>query len=400
MTAHTSGKAQKTLFTAALAATLVLGSLFPLSGCALLQEKVATVDGTVITKGEYDETTAQFAKMMHIDLHKKNADGKGGSEAENPMIKEVLGQMALNKLIFTTLIKNDAQKLGVVVADTDVAKFKDEQIKKMGSRDGFLAILKQNEVTEADFDKALRMELLVQKFVDKQGASQLVVSDAEAERYFASHPTEFDVPERIKASHILFKVVEPELKKSLLEKNPKLSDAEAQVEIEKVRQEKRALAEKVLKEVQANQSDFANLAKKYSEDPGSGTKGGDLNYVEQRFIDPVFWAAAKKTKVGGLYPNVLESQFGFHIIEVNDVMKPHKQSFDAVKKDIVSMVQSSKRQQVLQTWMAEKKKVAKIEIEDKYKPKMPAGPQMGGPQGAPEGPGQAPPVGAVPAPGQ
>ncbi len=398
MTAHTStnkAKAKKLFFTVTLAATLLLG------GCALLQEKVATVDGTVITKGEYDEATAQFAKMMHIDLQKKNSDSKGGSEADNPMIKEVLGQMALNKLIFTTLIKNDAQKLGVVVADTDVAKFKDEQIKKMGSRDGFLAILKQNDVTEADFDKALRMELLVQKFVDKQGASQLVVSDAEAERYFASHPTEFDVPERIKASHILFKVVEPELKKSLQEKNPKLTDAEAQKEIEKVRQEKRALAEKVLKEVQANPSDFANLAKKYSEDPGSGSKGGDLNFVEQRFIDPVFWAAAKKTKVGGLYPNVLESQFGFHIIEVTDVMKAHKQSFDAVKKDIVSMVQSSKRQQVLQTWMAEKKKIAKIEIEDKYKPKMPGGPQMGGPQGAPQGPGQAPPpAGAVPAPGQ
>jgi len=80
----------------------------------------------------------------------------------------------------------------------------------------------------------------------------------------------------------------------------------------------RRLAEKVLGEVKSSVS-FADLAKKYSEDPGSKTKGGDLGWVSQKtgFV-PEFKAALLTLGKGQVSP-LVKTSYGYHIIKVDDV---------------------------------------------------------------------------------
>ena len=100
----------------------------------------------------------------------------------------------------------------------------------------------------------------------------------------------------------------------------------------------KAKAEKVLQEVKAQPARFAELAKKFSDDPGSAAKGGDLgNFTRDMMVKP-FSDAAYQLKVGEI-SGLVESQFGYHIIRVDGISPGAQIGFDTVKADIMRELQ-------------------------------------------------------------
>lgn len=128
-------------------------------------------------------------------------------------------------------------------------------------------------------------------------AAKLTVPRADVERYVNDRAATFTSPEQIRASHILLKIE---------------GQDEARV---------RARAEQVLKEAKAPGADFAALAKKYSEDEGSGPQGGDLDYFSRGRMVPEFETAAFAMEPGQI-SDLVRSQFGFHIIKLTDKQAP------------------------------------------------------------------------------
>lgn len=168
------------------------------------------------------------------------------------------------------------------------------------------AYLKKFDLTKDGVEKSLEKEAIAAKYIDEESK----VSDKEVEEYYNKNKKDFD---EIKASHILIKNVD--------ENGEKLDDA-------KIKENKR-VAEDVLKKALEGE-DFAALAKKYSED-GSAQTGGDLGFFGKGKMVPEFEKAAFSLNKGEIYPEVVETQFGYHIIKKTD---EQEKTFDEVKDSL------------------------------------------------------------------
>ncbi|WP_373600608.1 peptidylprolyl isomerase [Paraclostridium bifermentans] len=168
------------------------------------------------------------------------------------------------------------------------------------------AYLKKFDLTKDGVEKSLEKEAIAAKYIDEESK----VSDKEVEEYYNKNKKDFD---EIKASHILIKNVD--------ENGEKLDDA-------KIKENKR-VAEDVLKKALEGE-DFAELAKKYSED-GSAQSGGDLGFFGKGKMVPEFEKAAFSLNKGEIYPEVVETQFGYHIIKKTD---EQEKTFDEVKDSL------------------------------------------------------------------
>ena len=135
-------------------------------------------------------------------------------------------------------------------------------------------------------------------------------TDQEIQAYYNAHQSEYQVPEQARSRHILIKFPGGASK----------TDAEA-----------KAKADALLKQIQGG-ADFADLAKKNSEDPGSGAQGGELGFARHGTMVPEFDAALFSQKIGDA--KIVKSQFGYHIVQVEERQTAHNQPLSEVQPAI------------------------------------------------------------------
>jgi peptidyl-prolyl cis-trans isomerase D len=139
-------------------------------------------------------------------------------------------------------------------------------------------------------------------------------SQQEIKQYFDAHQSDYSVPEQARSRHILIKVAPGADAKT---------DAAA-----------KAKAEGLAKQIQGG-ANFADLAKKNSDDPGSKDKGGELGFINRNApMVPEFLNAIFTQKVGDA--KVVKSQYGYHIIQVEERQKAHSESINEVRPTIVA----------------------------------------------------------------
>jgi len=167
------------------------------------------------------------------------------------------------------------------------------------------------------------------------------VTDAELEAAYQANQERYRHGELIGARHILIQV-------------PK----EATEEQKKQAKEK---IESLLKEAQAGK-DFSELAKMHSDCP-SKTRGGDLGYFGKGRMVPAFEKAALALKEGEISP-VVETQFGFHLIQVYGKKPPGVTPLEEVRRQVESQVKNEKFQKTVNEYVSNLRQKAKIEILD------------------------------------
>ncbi len=156
-------------------------------------------------------------------------------------------------------------------------------------------------------------------------AAATTVTDQDLQTYYDQHREEYRVPEQVKVSHILIKTPLP---------------APGAKEDEKAVAEARAKAEGILKEVKAG-GDFAKLAEKYSDDPGSAKTGGELGWIGRGRTVPEFEKASFSLSKGQT-SDLVKSSYGFHIIRVEDKQTAHLKTLAEVKSEIEAKVKQEK----------------------------------------------------------
>lgn len=152
-----------------------------------------------------------------------------------------------------------------------------------------------------------------------QVRQQVTVPEADIEAFYKQNQVQYSTPEQIRASHILLKTEGKD---------------EAAV---------RKQAEDLLQRVKAG-ADFAALAKQYSEDEVSGTKGGDLDYFGRGAMVPEFEASAFAMKTGDV-SDLVKTSFGFHIIKVVDRREAATRALADVRTEIEDQLKWQKAQQ-------------------------------------------------------
>jgi len=148
---------------------------------------------------------------------------------------------------------------------------------------------------------------------DADFAQSVNVSDADLHKQYNDNIDSYRTPERVDVRHILIKTTDVPK-----DEVPKL----------------KAKAEDVLKQLKGG-ADFATLAKKYSQDPGSAAKGGDLGWIVRGQTVPAFEKAAFSLKPNQL-SDLITTEYGFHVIQVLAHQEAQTQSFDEVKPQLLA----------------------------------------------------------------
>jgi peptidyl-prolyl cis-trans isomerase D len=180
---------------------------------------------------------------------------------------------------------------------------------------------------QARYTNAIPEKRQIKYFVlnEKSIADKVTVDPAEIERAYSANQNANRVPERAKVRHILIEMPKPGPDGKV---DPKGVD------------EARAKAQDVLKQLKAT-GDWAGLAKKYSADPGSKDKGGELNWIEKGQTVPEFEKAAFSQSKGQISDPV-QTSFGFHIIQTEDKEDAHLKPLADVKPGIEEAIKKEK----------------------------------------------------------
>jgi len=213
------------------------------------------------------------------DIATVNGQGISRAEFEAKVDSSPQAKGALFQLIQGDLIDQYAAANHISVPESDVTKREDE-IKARYPAGQFDAILKQQNLTDADVRKILRQQLIISKAVDPS----INISDDAIKSYLDKNHATLDTQAQVRARHIL------------------------------VRDQK--TADEVEAKLKAG-AKFEDMAKQYSTDPSTKDKGGELGFFSKQQMVPAFSNAAFSQAVGVIGPPV-KSPFGWHIIQVEE----------------------------------------------------------------------------------
>jgi peptidyl-prolyl cis-trans isomerase D len=192
-----------------------------------------------------------------------------------------------------------------------------------------------------------KRQIQVAKFAASDFAAQIKPTDAELEDYYKANGEKFKSPERADVDYVILDIAsiqktvtvpESELKTFYEQNMARLANLEERrashilINADKAaptadRDKARAKAQEISATLKQSPEKFAELAKKFSQDTGSANKGGDLDFFARGAMVKPFEDAAFALKKGET-SDVVESDFGFHIIRVTDIKQPKQKSFE------------------------------------------------------------------------
>lgn len=262
-----------------LLAILILFTL-TLHAQETLDKIVAVVDNEIILKSELDFQISVFASQRQLD---PNTPG--------------LRNQILNSMIEEKLIYAQADLDSITVSEDEINQRIDYQINIFTQQYGSVANIEKIYGMSIDrIKRELRDEVrksLMSQRLQEKNFGKVQATRREVEEFFNTYKDSIGmIPEKVTIYHIF--------------QNPKAS--------EKLKKKFYDKALALLDSIRAGK-DFSELARKYSDDPGSAAQGGDLGFVKKGVFYPEFEEAAFKLNVGET-SGVVESPVGFHIIQM------------------------------------------------------------------------------------
>lgn len=281
------------------------------------------------------------AEIKAIELQRAKKvimSGQPGMQIPPDRQKE-FDQQSLSQLVSAELLYQAGQKLAIKDIDKKVEDRIAQSKARFPNADDFAKAIKALDMDEAELREYTRRDLIIANYIEQTIVPKITVSEEESKRFYDQNLEKFKRDETVRASHILCGV-----------------DSKATAEEKKKAREK---AEKLRKEL-ANGADFAKLAKENSTCPSS-QQGGDLGYFGKGQMVPPFEQAAFALKPGEM-SDVVETQFGYHIIKVTDKKAAETVPFKEARPRIDEFLKGQKVTAEVNAYLAEAKKNGKIEL--------------------------------------
>lgn len=283
-------------------------TFFPGGNFVGQQEYEQMLQGANLTAAKFEDSVADDIKLTKLQA----LIAGSASVSENDIRDQFIKQNSRVKFDYAILKQDDIKK-GLHPAEEELKAFYDS-----------------HKVTYANSIPEKRKVKYV--VVDNNRAEAgLQVTPDDLRSYYEQHRPQYNVPEQVKVSHILIKTPLP--------------GADGKVD-EKGTAEAQHRAEDLLKQLKGG-AKFEDLAKKYSEDPGSAKQGGALGWIGRGATVPEFEKASFSLPPGQL-SDLVKSSYGFHIIRVDEKHEAHTKSLDEVKSEIEPIVKHQKALQIVQ----------------------------------------------------
>jgi peptidyl-prolyl cis-trans isomerase D len=343
--------------------------------------KIAYVNGDLISGMEYQATY----RDMLLALQRQYKDYWNEDLIEMFQLK----QKALDSLINKRLISQEAGRLGLKVTDDEIADaiyhYPAFQVNGVFDENRYRSLLNFNRMEPADFEAGIGSELLGEKirqliksllpvtegeiidyyafqnekvnlafvaFNPEDFKAGVKATQADIETFFEKNREEYRIPSQIKIDYITLDPSDFKDKVSVnegeiadyYEYNPERFKEQSQVKARHIlfsvppdasKEAEAELKDKALEILNRTQhgEDFSELAKKYSQDTSNASKGGDLGYFKKGHMVKPFEELAfslKKGEVGG----PVRTQFGWHLIKVEDIKEEKVKTLDEVREQI------------------------------------------------------------------
>lgn len=314
-----------------LVTVLVLCTGFAVAGTEAKKESpAASLRGAVARVNGVDIDALELRRARKVLLRGQEAPAGQQDAVDRQAVEQLVSAELLYQASEKVVIKDMDKQIEAKLAQGK-SRFRDEQ--------EFKNAIKDLEMDEKTLREYTRRDLLITRFVETTFAAQTTVTEAEMRSFYDNNPNNFKQGESVKASHILIGV-----------------DGAASADARKAAREK---AEKLRKDLTGG-ADFAVLAKGNSTCPSS-QQGGDLGYFGKGQMVPPFEKAAFALKPGEI-SDVVETQFGYHLIKLTDKKPAESVDFKDAKARIEGYLKGQKVNDAVQKYIAEARKTAKIEI--------------------------------------
>jgi peptidyl-prolyl cis-trans isomerase C len=290
------------------------------------QDPVARVNGVAISALELKRAS----KVMMAAQRGASTSGEQQKEMD---------KQALQQLISAELLYQAGQKLETKDLDKKIDEKMTQGKARFPNQDDFTKALKELDMTENDLRDYTRRDLIISNYVEKTIMPKVTVSEEDARKFYEQNADKFTRPESVRASHILIG-----------------ADAKATADEKKAAREK---ADKLRKELSGG-ADFATLAKANSTCPSS-QQGGDLGTFGKGQMVPAFEQAAFAMKPGDI-SDVVETQFGYHIIKLTEKKPADKVDFKDARPRIEEFLKTQKVGTAVNEYVETARKTAKIEV--------------------------------------
>ena len=292
---------------------------------AQLPEVVARVNGEAITGKDLDDAVRAIA-------------GRAGPIPPDERDRVYRG--VLDNMIGYRLMIQEAKARKITVADADV----DAQVAQIRAQFPSDAQFQQALTAQRTTLEAVRNDardgMSADRLVESEIAGKVAVKPEAVTDFYQKNQDKFQQGPRVRASHILIGI-------------PQNADAAT-------KQQAKAKADALLKDLRAGK-DFAATAKANSQDPGSAPNGGDLGYFEQGQMVPPFEQAAFALKPGEM-SEVVETQFGYHIIKVAEKQESRVVPLEEAKGQIEEYLTQQNRHAQTELFVNALRAKAKVEI--------------------------------------
>jgi parvulin-like peptidyl-prolyl isomerase len=292
---------------------VALVSVIALSACGSDRPPAAVVDGETITDAQLKDQMVLFSFLGELQQQPCGQAQTGESK------DAACARFTLSNLIQEDLVKHYATAHDISVADADVTGAISQLETNLGGADELDKRLKSDGLTRSQFLALAHRLLLFSKTQQEIGAAN--VEDQQLHDLYEQQKQQYT---QIHAKHILVK--------------------------------SRPLAQRIAAE--ATPKNFAALARRYSTDTGSASKGGDLGTIAASSLDPDFVAAALALEPGQISAQV-HTQFGWHVILL---VSADVQPFDQVKDQLSSSLAG----QAFGTWLQDRLTSAEIDVNPRY----------------------------------
>lgn len=265
---------------------------------------------------------------------------KHGMRGARPELENKLKRNALDKIIDQQILVQASRK----VAIADIEKMAGEKLESMkgkfASEEEFQQYLKAKGMTTKSLMTSTKQRIRMNEYLKSQGLAEPHVSEEEIKKFYEQGKDGFKRKESVMVSHILVRVTK---------------DAEP-AERQKARERAKDLRRRIVAG-----KDFAEIAGKYSDCARTKQAGGDLGYIKKGFMPPVFDEVAFTLKMGEV-SEVIETEFGYHIIKVVDKKPAGYVPLADVKDFIRKYLQKGILREKIVLHTKELKQKAKIEI--------------------------------------